>query len=123
MSVNNFALCNLDKELLNRCLSGHYRSWEDFVDRFLGLVLHVIDYTVSKRDLRLNAENRNKLCEQVFAALCHNNYQLLQNFKEKSSLTTYLSVVTRRIVIRLLRNEALQNATKQNKPAQSNKAA
>ncbi|MDR3182698.1 MAG: hypothetical protein LBT89_07245 [Planctomycetaceae bacterium] len=100
MSVNN-----LDNELLTRCLLNQNRAWEDFVDRFLGLVLHIIDHTASRWNIRLKAEHRNTLCEYVFAALSHKNCQLLRNFKEKSSLTTYLSVVTRRIVIRLLQNE------------------
>ncbi|MDR0705322.1 MAG: hypothetical protein LBF88_10090 [Planctomycetaceae bacterium] len=99
------SIADLDRELLARCLNKQNRSWEDFVDRFLGLVLHVIDDTVSIRDIRLSIEDRNRLCENVFAALGHDNYRLLRNFRERSSLTTYLSVVVRRIVVRILLNQ------------------
>jgi RNA polymerase sigma-70 factor (ECF subfamily) len=102
-------MTNLDKELVTRCLLKQHRSWEDFVDRFLGLVLHVIDHTASKRNIRLKLEDRNILCEQVFAALGHNDYQNLRNFKGNCSLTTYLCVLARRITVRLLAN--LVNAT------------
>jgi len=102
MSTNH-----LDNDLLERCLSHQHRAWEDFVDRFLGLVLHVIDHTVSKREIRLRMDERNALCERVFAALGHDHFRLLREFKSRSSLTTYLSVVVRRIVIRLLLNQSL----------------
>ncbi|MDR2757060.1 MAG: hypothetical protein LBC20_15295 [Planctomycetaceae bacterium] len=99
------SIAELDRELLTRCLNKKNRAWEDFVDRFLGLVLHVIDATVSTRDIQLCLEDRNRLCENVFAALGHDNYRLLRNFRERSSLTTYLSVVVRRIVVRILLNQ------------------
>ncbi|MDR2115442.1 MAG: hypothetical protein LBP87_03575 [Planctomycetaceae bacterium] len=101
------SITDLDRELLIRCLNKKNRAWEDFVDRFLGLVLHVIDATVSIRNIQLSTEDRNRLCENVFAALGHDNYRLLRNFRERSSLTTYLSVVVRRIVVRILLNQII----------------
>jgi len=101
MSVNH-----LDHTLLERCLEGQDRAWEDFVDRFLGLVLHVIDHTVAKRNGRLQSEDRNALCEQVFVALGHDQFRLLREFKARSSITTYLAVVVRRIVVRSLLNQS-----------------
>ena len=97
---------HLDNALLERCLAHHDRAWEDFVDRFLGLVLHVIDHTVSKREIRLRAEERSTLCERVFAALGHDQFRLIREFKARSSLTTYLSVIVRRIVVRSLLNQS-----------------
>jgi len=101
---------HLDNTLLERCLQQQPRAWEDFVDRFLGLVLHVIDHTISKRELRLRMDERNALCERVFAALAHDQFRLLREFKSRSSLTTYLSVVVRRIVIRSLLNQSYGSA-------------
>jgi RNA polymerase sigma-70 factor (ECF subfamily) len=97
---------HLDTALLQRCLERQNRAWEDFVDRFLGLVLHVIDHTAAKREVRLRTEERNVLCERVFAALGHDQFRLLREFKARSSLTTYLSVVVRRIVVRSLLNQS-----------------
>ncbi|MDR0869405.1 MAG: hypothetical protein LBN39_01285 [Planctomycetaceae bacterium] len=106
MYEKNMSVADLDRELLARLLDGQERAWEDFVDRFLGLVLHLIDYTVLKREFRLSIEDRNTLCENVFAALSHDRYALLRRFKERSSLTTYLSVVVRRIIVRFLLNQS-----------------
>jgi RNA polymerase sigma-70 factor (ECF subfamily) len=100
------AATHLDSVLLERCLECQDRAWEDFVDRFLGLVLHVIDHTASKRDIRLRTDDRNAMCERVFAILGHDQFRLLREFKARSSLTTYLSVVVRRIVVRSLLNQS-----------------
>ena len=105
MSANH-----LDNTLVERCLKHQHRAWEDFVDRFLGLVLHVIDHTVSKREIRLRMEERNALCERVFAAIGHDQFRLLREFKARSSLTTYLSVIVRRIVVRSLLNQSYGSA-------------
>ena len=108
--MGNMSANHLDNTLLDRCLTRQDRAWEDFVDRFLGLVLHVIDHTISKREVRLRTEERNALCERVFAALGHDQFRLLREFKSRSSLTTYLSVVVRRIVVRLLLNQSYGSA-------------
>src|SRR5205807_1713833 len=36
-------LTPLDRDLLKRCLNHEPGSWNDFVDRFLGLIYHVIN--------------------------------------------------------------------------------
>jgi len=104
--IGEMPVTHLDNTLLERCLGHQDRAWEDFVDRFLGLVLHVIDHTLSKREIRLQMAERNALCERVFAALAHDRFRILREFKASSSLTTYLSVVVRRIVVRSLLNQS-----------------
>jgi len=39
------ALTSVDRALLQRCLQHDTGAWNDFVDRFLGLIYHVIHYT------------------------------------------------------------------------------
>ena len=97
---------HVDNTLLERCLARQNRAWEDFVDRFLGLVLHVIDHTVCKREIQIQTEERHVMCERVFAALAHDQCRLLREYKAHSSLTTYLSVIVRRIVVRSLLNQS-----------------
>ena len=48
------ALSEIDRNLLERCLARRPRAWEDFVDRFMGLVIHVVNHTVQARSLRLS---------------------------------------------------------------------
>jgi RNA polymerase sigma-70 factor (ECF subfamily) len=96
------ALSEIDRNLLDRCLARKPRSWEDFVDRFLGLVVHVINHTAQSRSLRLSVEDREDLAAEVFLAIVSDDFATLRRFRGDSSLATYLTVVARRVVVREL---------------------
>ena len=103
----------LDQAVLSRCLGGQPRGWEDFVDRFMGLVVHVIDHTVQVRDLNIDNGQRDRFCEDVFTILHHDSFRLLREFDGQCSLTTYMTIITRRVVVRLLLNrKATASATR-----------
>lgn len=96
------ALSEIDRNLLERCLARKPRAWEDFVDRFMGLVVHVVNHTARARSIRLSAADRDDLCAEVFLAIVKNDLSLLRTFQGHSSLATYLTVVARRIVVKEL---------------------
>ncbi len=98
----NVGLSEIDRNLLERCLERKPRAWEDFVDRFMGLVVHIANHTAQARSVRLAPEDRDDLCADVFLAVINNDFALLRNFRGKSSLATYLTVVARRIVVKKL---------------------
>ncbi len=101
------ALSEIDRQLLQRCLEGKPEAWQTFVDRFVGLVYHVIQHTAQARSLNLSAEDVEDLCSLVFMEILRDDYALLRRFRRKASLATYLAVVARRIVVReLLRRKA-----------------
>ncbi len=95
-------LSDIDRRLLERCLAREPRSWEDFVDRFLGLILHVVNHTSESRGYRLSDEDREDLVAEVSVALIANDFEILRRFRGDSSLATYLTVIARRIVVRQL---------------------
>lgn len=94
------ALSDLDRNLLDRCLSGKPRAWEDFVDRFMGLVVHVVNHSAQCRSINLSAADREDLAADVFFAIVDNDMAVLRHFRGRSSLATYLTVVARRVVVR-----------------------
>jgi RNA polymerase sigma-70 factor (ECF subfamily) len=96
------ALSEIDRNLLTRCLADKPGAWRDFVDRYMGLVVHVVNHTASSRSLRLAATDREDLVAEVLLALIDNNYAVLRHFRGNSSLATYLTVVARRVVVRSL---------------------
>lgn len=96
------ALSDLDRNLLKRCLTRAPRAWEDFVDRFLGLVVHVVNHSAQSRSIRLAEQDREDLAAEVFLAIVHDDFAVLRRFRGESSLATYLTVIARRIVIREL---------------------
>lgn len=96
------ALSEIDRNLLNRCLERKPRAWEDFVDRFMGLVIHVINHSAQSRSIRLTSEDREDLAGDVFLTIVKDDFALLRHFRGESSLATYLTVVTRRVVVQQL---------------------
>ena len=100
--IHSVVLSPIDRNLLERCLHGKPRAWEDFVDRFLGLVIHVVNHTAQARSVRLTPEDRDDLCAEVFLAVIRRDFALLRNFRGQSSLATYLTVVARRIAVKEL---------------------
>jgi RNA polymerase sigma-70 factor (ECF subfamily) len=95
-------LSNLDRDLLNRCLSGTPDAWEDFVDRFLGLITYVVSEVAHSRGLDLAGAARDDVVADVFLALVDHDFRTLRRFRGQSSLGTYLVVVARRIAVRKL---------------------
>lgn len=96
------ALSEIDKQLIDRCLAHHPRAWEDFVDRFLGLVVHVINHVGDSRSLHLSEQDREDFAAEVFVGILSDNFAVLRRFRGHSSLATYLTVIARRIVVREL---------------------
>ncbi len=95
-------LSEIDRNLLERCLQRKPRAWEDFVDRFMGLFIHVANHTARARSVRLTPTDRDDLCAEVFLTALKNDFAVLRNFRGKSSLATYLTVVARRVVVKEL---------------------
>jgi RNA polymerase sigma-70 factor (ECF subfamily) len=96
------ALSDIDRNLIDRCLTHKPRAWEDFVDRFMGLAVHVINHTAQCRSIRLTTADREDLVSEVFLAIVENDMAVLRHFRGKSSLATYLTVIARRVVVRQL---------------------
>jgi len=101
------ALVDIDRQLLARCLEKQPKSWEDFVDRYMGLVIHVINHTAQCRSFRLNSADREDLAADVFLHIVREDFSLLRHFRGESSLAAYLTVVARRVVVaNLLKRKA-----------------
>ena len=72
------------------------------MDRFLGLVVHVVNHSAQARSIALNNEDRDDLVSDVFLELLKNDFAVLRAFRGESSLATYLTVIARRVVVRKL---------------------
>ncbi len=96
------ALSEFDRTLLRDCLDHVPRSWENFVDRFLGVVVHVVGHTAKARSIRLQESDREDLAAEVFLTVLKDDFAVLRAFRGESSLATYLTVIARRVVVREL---------------------
>lgn len=107
-------LRSIDKQLVDRCLNHEPRAWNDFVDRYMGLIYHVIHHVGHARSLVFSDEDIEDIAAEIFLAIVDNDYAILRRFAGKSSLPTYLTVISRRIcvkeVIKRQRNAKLGHA-------------
>ena len=97
---NQSTVTRTDRDLLKRCLARQLGSWNDFVDCFAGLFVRVINHSAQTRSIRLTPHDVDNLCADVFLAIVADDAAVLRRFRGKSSLATYLTVVTRRVAVR-----------------------
>jgi RNA polymerase sigma-70 factor (ECF subfamily) len=108
--ASSVAFSDIDRQLLQRCLSRQPRAWEDFVDRFLGLVVHVVSHTTNSRSIAIAGQDLEDLASEVFTALLADDFAVLRRFRGQSSLATYLTVIARRVVVHeLLKRRIIPN--------------
>ena len=79
-------LSEIDRNLLERCLQRKPRAWEDFVDRFMELLVHVVNHTARARSMRVTPEDRDDLCAEIFLNIVRDDFAVLRRFRGQSSL-------------------------------------
>lgn len=94
------SLSDVDRLLLQRCLDREPRAWENFVDRFVGLVVHVVHRTTAGRGISIDESTRDDYVAEVFLVLIRHDFAVLRRFRRHCSLATYLTVIARRVVVR-----------------------
>jgi RNA polymerase sigma-70 factor (ECF subfamily) len=102
MKEADVALTNADRDLLRRCLAHQPGAWNDFVDRFLGLIYHTVQHTAHLRSTPLRPEDFEDVAAEVLLQIVANDYAILRQFNGNSSLATYLTVIARRTCVHTL---------------------
>lgn len=92
-----------DSELVTRCIRREPGAWVEFVDRFKGTV-----QALARRYLKLNGHLPDEpeledIVQEVFLAVIRRDFRLLRNYDATYTVKTYLGVITRTEVHRLLR--------------------
>lgn len=95
-------LSDRDRDLLRRCLEGIEGAWENFIDRYIALITHVVTSSAQVRYSVLPDEMRDDMVAEILLALVDDDKAILRRFRGQSSLGTYLVVVSRRIAMRRL---------------------
>jgi RNA polymerase sigma-70 factor, ECF subfamily len=95
-------LRDIDRKLIDRCLRKEPGAWKDFVDRYMGLIYHVIEHVAYARSRLLTAEDVEDIGAEIFLKIVDSEYAVLRKFKGISSLPTYLTVIARRICVKQL---------------------
>src|SRR4051794_40661630 len=65
VEVGTVPLTSQDRELIRRCLHREMGAWNEFVDRYLGLVYHVLNHTAHLRSYVLKPEESEDIAANV----------------------------------------------------------
>jgi len=95
-------LRDIDRKLIDRCLAKEPGAWNDFVDRYLGLIYHVIGHVAHARSRTLSSEDVEDVAAEILLKIVDDDYAVLRKFKGISSLPTYLTVIARRTCVKQL---------------------
>lgn len=95
-------LRDIDRNLLDRCVRKEPGAWNDFVDRYMGLIYHVIQHAAHARSRLVSAEDTEDIAAEIFLKIVDDDYAVLRRFKGISSLPTYLTVIARRTAVKEL---------------------
>ena len=95
-------LRDIDRNLIDRCLRKEPGAWNDFVDRYMGLIYHVIHHAAHARSRVLSSEDVEDIAAEILLKIVDDDYGVLRRFKGISSLPTYLTVIARRIGVKEL---------------------
>jgi RNA polymerase sigma-70 factor, ECF subfamily len=93
-------LRDIDRQLIDRCLRKDPGAWNDFVDRYMGLIYHVIHHVSHARSVVLSTPDIEDIAAEIFLEIVDDDYAVLKRFKGASSLPTYLTVISRRICVK-----------------------
>ena len=110
-------LTDADRELLDRCLRQEPGAWNDFVDRYVGLIYHVIQSTAHLRNVSLRPDDVEDVAAEVLVQLIAKDFAALRQFKGLSSLAAYLTVISRRACVHELARRAASREGIRSRPA------
>ena len=97
----------VDQALIKECLTGDSEAWNTFVRRFGRLIRAVITKTAQRRGWPISDADRDDITAEVFAQLVYRDAASLRQFAGRSTLTTYLTVIARRVAVRAMLRQTL----------------
>jgi RNA polymerase sigma-70 factor (ECF subfamily) len=86
-----------DRAFVQTLLNHTPGAWNDFVDRYVSLLYHVVRYTAYLRGTPLRPEDVEDVVSEILVQVVANDFALLRQYEARSTLKTYLTVVARRI--------------------------
>ena len=94
-----------DGKLLEQCIAGDKKGWDNFVDRFSGLIHHYVRLTLSQGGRREDPEEVRDVAHTVFLSLLEHDRRRLRRFAGQCSLATWVRLIAVRTAIDHLRRE------------------
>ena len=77
-------LREIDRQLIDRCLRKEPGAWNDFVDRYMGLIYHVIHHVSHARSIVLSPADIEDIAAAIFLEIVDDDYGVLRRFKGRA---------------------------------------
>lgn len=94
-----------DLELVQRLLARDGEAWREFVVRYERLILARVLATAQECRASLQQTDADDLVSEVFSTLLAREMASLRRFEGRSKLSTWLTVVARRVALKSMRPE------------------
>ena len=101
-----------ERELVDRCIRGEARAWEQLVDRFGPAVYDGARFTLRRVLGSAQDEDVENVTQAVLLALCDKSAHRLRLFQGRSSLKTWITSVTARFALNYIRTEKRKGSLK-----------
>jgi RNA polymerase sigma-70 factor (ECF subfamily) len=102
-----------DLELVRRLIGREAGAWSAFVSEYQGLVFSRVLHVVGEWRRCLDRSDVEDLVADVFTKLVAHDFATLRGFQGRSSLTTWLTVITRRICWQALSRPKIERPASQ----------
>lgn len=90
---------------INKLLDGEKVVWDEFVDRYSGIIYSAVMKVFQGRCRHFDISDVREVVQNVFLKLVSDNYRLLRKYdSSRASLSTWLTIVTRSTAIDYLRS-------------------
>ncbi len=93
----------IDKQqIIRQLIAKHACAWSEFVESYQRLVFSRVKATAEQCRFDLDQAELEDICAEVFASLLTNDMRSLRQFRGTSRISTWLSVISRRVCLREL---------------------
>ncbi|MEW6366791.1 MAG: sigma factor [Acidobacteriota bacterium] len=94
---------------IDACLRGDAQAWEAFVKRYAPVIYRAVSRTMLGRRTDARGEDIKDVTQEVFYRLVRDDYRLLRSYDpSRSSLVTWLTIVSRSLTLDGLRKKACE---------------
>lgn len=103
---------NVSQDLLQKCINGNNSSWIVLVDSYIGVVYKSVISILNKYYVHIDENDMQDICQNTFLKLFLKDCKVLKQYNpEKSSFSTWLTVIARNTAIDFLRKRKERNAS------------
>lgn len=92
-------ITEVDRRLAKACIHRDSKAWSEFLDRFAPLFVHVVRQAAALRSMPLDQATEDDLVAEILTRLVDDDFKILRTFRGKARLSTFLTVIARRVAV------------------------